>query len=526
MTILLGFKLPVKVALPNLTPWGTISYMSSKPLQGSNLLAALRLFCLLLIGLYLAAPLMTEENAWGIWPVTYLSPVWRWLVAMLVALTLVPPAAEAIIGGLRTLLDRFHRFAVARVPAASTSRARTVAFLAIALLCLIPFSLFRIVHTRWGDAYMLVNGISYSDPALRLTATWQAPLDVWLHAKLWQAGHALFGWADAWPAYRLLSPLAGAVFVYALLRLADSAGRSRTEKLLIVGLMGTLGTMQLFFGYAENYSLAAAGVLVFLWLALETLADRRALWQPALALAITNGLHPSTIVLDPALLYVAWVWGRGRQVDKETRKQSRMGRGWWPVIWQVAWPMLAVAGVVVVLMEASGHGLATLLTTDRPGGGDAHWFVPLTAVSTRWEHYTMLSWPHLRDWLNEQVLTAPVTLGGLIIVGLALLNRRRTAGKAGQAAASAIPSELVFLLLCTALYWLFTWVWNPDYGGQRDWDLFSLAAIPSTLLFARLLPRALPDPGQLAQAGLMLIAVSAMHTTAWIYQNTVPWEWV
>ena len=375
---------------------------------------------------------------------------------------------------------------------------------------------------------MLVNGIAYPDPALRLTATWQAPLDVWLHARLWQAGHALFGWADAWPVYRLLSPLAGAVFVYALLRLADSVGRSRTEKLLIVGLMGTLGTMQLFFGYAENYSLAAAGVLVFLWLALETLAGRRALWQPALALAITNGLHPSTIVLDPALLYVAWVWGRGRQGDKETsEEQGARSRteAWWPAIWQVALPMLAVAGVVVVLMEASGHGLATLMTTDRPGGGDAHWFVPLTAVSTRWEHYTMLSWPHLRDWLNEQVLTAPVTLGGLVIVGLALLNRRRTAGKAGQAAASTIPSELVFLLLCTALYWLFTWVWNPDYGGQRDWDLFSLAAIPSTLLFARLLPRALPDPGQLAQAGLMLITVSAMHTTAWIYQNTVPWEW-
>ena len=441
------------------------------------------------------------------------------------ALTLVPPVAEVIIGGLRTLLDRLHRFAVARFPAASPRRARNIAFLAIALLSLIPFSLFRIVHTRWGDAYMLVNGISYPDPALRLTATWQAPLDVWLHARLWQAGHALFGWTDAWAVYRLLSPLAGAVFIYALLRLADSAGRTRTEKLLIVGLMGTLGTMQLFFGYAENYSLAAAGILVFLWLALETLADRRALWQPALAIAITNGLHPSTIVLDPALLYVAWVWGRGRQVDKETSRQDRSARGWWPAIWQVALPMLAVAGIVVVLMEASGHGLATLLTTDRPGGGDARWFVPLTAVSTRWEHYTMLSWPHLRDWLNEQMLTAPVTLGGLIIVGLALLNRRRTAGKAGQAAASAIPSELVFLLLCTALYWLFTWVWNPDYGGQRDWDLFSLAAIPSTLLFARLLPGALPDPGQLAQAGLMLIAVSAMHTTAWIYQNTVPWEW-
>lgn len=85
--------------------------------------------------------------------------------------------------------------------------------------------------------------------------------------------------------------------------------------------------------------------------------------------------------------------------------------------------------------------------------------------------------------------------------------------------------ELVFLALSTGLYWLFTWVWNPDYGGQRDWDLFSLAAIPSTLLLARLLPRVLPDRGELAQAGLMLTTVSAMHTAAWIYQNTLPWEW-
>ena len=192
---------------------------------------------------------------------------------------------------------------IAKFPASSASRARNAVFLIIALLCLIPFSLFRIVHTRWGDAYILVNGIAYPDPALRLTGTWQAPLDVWLHVRLWQAGQCAFGWTDAWPVYRLLSPLAGAVFVYALLRLADSTGRNRTEKLLIVGLMGTLGTMQLFFGYAENYSLAAAGILVFLWLALETLAGRRALWQPALALAITNALHPSTIVLDPALLY-------------------------------------------------------------------------------------------------------------------------------------------------------------------------------------------------------------------------------
>lgn len=470
-------------------------------------LTALRLFSLALIGLHLAAGrLFDEAGAWGLWPYTYL-PTWaQWLLAALAALAALPPTAAALVR------------ALARLPRLEglTSGQRHALLVLLSVLSLVPFTLFRIVHTRWGDAYLLVHGIAYPDPALRLTVTWQAPLDVWLHARLWAVGHALFGWSDAWPTYRILSPLAGTVFVYSLLRLADSVGQGRAEKALIVGLMVTLGTVQLFFGYAENYSLAAAGVLVFLWLALETLAGRRPLWQPALALALTNGLHPSTVVLSPAVLYLAWRWGAKEPGPARWRRAAV----------QVAAPTLLVAAGVVLVMELNGHGLAALLTTDRPGGGDARPFVPLTEVTTRWERYTMFSWPHLQDWLNMQALTAPVTLGGLILVGAALAVRPR----AGKSSASPAPREaerasLAFLALATALYWLFTWVWNPDYGGQRDWDLFSLAALPSTLLLARLLPQALPERRDLAEAGLALIAVSAAHTAAWIYQNTLPWEW-
>lgn len=487
------------------------------PVFSSRVLLALRIFCLAVVGLHLIAPLFTEANAWGVWPYTYLHRGWQLLLATLAILTILPNTAAALLRIAQRALDTtrisFHH--------------RNVLFALLSLLALIPFTLFRIVHTRWGDAYILVNAIAYPDPALRLTTTWQAPLDVWLHARLWALGDAAFGWADAWPSYWILSPLAGALYVYVLLRLADSVGRNRTEKLVIVGLLGTLGTIQLFFGYAENYSLAAAGVLLYLWLALEAMAGRRALWQPSLALAVTIGLHPSTVVLSPALLVVAWVWGKGRQGDKETRRQG--GKAWWTAMWQVAWPMVVVAGGVVLLMTLSGNGLAALTSTDRPGGGDGRMFVPLLETTTRWEHYTMFSWAHLLDWLNMQMLTAPVTLGGLAIVGVALLAGRRTttaqAGAAADAVARPVEPQIRFLVLCTALYWLFTWVWNPDYGGQRDWDLFSLAAIPSTLLLARLLPRVLSDRSQLAQAALMLTTVSAMHTIAWIYQNTLPWEW-
>jgi hypothetical protein len=67
-------------------------------------------------------------------------------------------------------------------------------------------------------------------------------------------------------------------------------------------------------------------------------------------------------------------------------------------------------------------------------------------------------------------------------------------------------------------------VWNPDYGGQRDWDLFSLAWIPVTLWLVSV-ARANFDNTTLLAGFAPLIVLQAMHTVAWIYQNTLPWHW-
>ena len=173
-------------------------------------------------------------------------------------------------------------------------------------------------------------------------------------------------------------------------------------------------------------------------------------------------------------------------------------------------------------MEGSGHGLYALLNTDRPGGGDARWFVPLWETSTRWEHYTMFSWPHLRDFLNEQLLVAPVVLPALIWLGVCRwAGRGRTDGVESRTSGA----RTAFLALAAAAYLLFAWVWNPDYGGQRDWDLFSLAAIPAAALLAAVLPCALRRRGALLAGALPLIVLQALHTAAWVYSNTLPWEW-
>ena len=292
----------------------------------------------------------------------------------------------------------------------------------------------------------------------------------------------------------------------------------------------------------ENYSFAAVGVLTFLWLGLRVLDGDSPLWLAALALALTNAIHPSTVVLAPALLYLGWRQWRGNQCA---------GR----VVLEIALPMVLVGGATFAWMELSGHGVDALLNTDRPGGGDARWFVPLVETTTRWEHYTLFSWLHLRDWLNGQMLVAPIVLPALtvLVLGRWFLRghtdtpwrvptdaaqgsgrrdtpRRVRIGAAQGSGRRDTPRRvrttrrIKFLAIASISYLVFTFVWNPDYGGQRDWDLFSLAALPAALLLAAIAAQVLVQRRFLL-ALLPLIILQAWHTAAWIYQNTLPWAW-
>ncbi len=237
------------------------------------------------------------------------------------------------------------------------------------------------------------------------------------------------------------------------------------------------------------------------------LAGRSQLWLAATLLAFTHALHPSTIVLAPSLLYLAWqVWAR-RNIS------------WHSAVLQVALPMVVVGGATFLWMEWSGHGLAALFNSDRPGGGDGRWFVPLWETSTRWEHYTMFTWAHLRDFLNEQLLVAPVVLPALawLLAVRGWCLRRRSILSPNS------PER--FFAIASLSYLLFIWMWNPDYGGQRDWDLFSLAALPLTLWLIALFPQTLIRGRLLAAGALPLIALQALHSAAWVYSNTLPWQW-
>ncbi|MBP9074535.1 MAG: hypothetical protein KBG20_19660 [Caldilineaceae bacterium] len=458
------------------------------------------------------SPADAEAAWWGLWPVTA-APGWAVVVGTVMVL------AALVVGRRGSGVGDWG-----------------VGIGAAALFG--AFFVFQVPHTRWGDAYILTYGISYADPALRLTHSWQAPLDLFLHSQVWLAVHDRFGWETARPVYQLLSPLAGGIY----LAVAVALGRDRRNGpgWLTFGLLASIGVIQLFFGYVENYSFAAAGILLYLWLGLGVLRGERPLWLAATVLAVTNAVHPSTVIYAPSLLYLAWRVGKAK--GKRQSAKGKRGGSLAAVLLSVALPMLIVAGTTVLLMESGGHGLSALLTSDRPGGGDGRWLVPLFATATRWEHYTMFSWGHLRDMFNEQMLVGPGILPGLLVLGGGLLFEKAK-GKRQSAKGKRVAAERTrwadnhfqfsifnfqfsnFLFLAAAFHLLLIWVWNPDYGGQRDWDLFALATIPSALLLAYALPRLLTERRHLFSAALPLLTIQTLHTAAWVYQNTLPWDW-
>lgn len=464
-----------------------------------RLLLAIRSVALLLLILRLLATAFSEDLAWGIWPATYLPVAAQWLLALI--------AATFVVFGDRLWIRAAPvRDALDRV----SFRNRGVR-LAISLIAGALFYIFRIRHLGWGDAELLIKAL---DDPYRITYIWQAPLDVFIHARGYQVGNALFGWQDPVPVYNILSALAGVLFVWALLGLAALLGRNRTERFLTVGVVGTLGLMQLFFGYIENYPIMTVGILLYTWAALRYLRGEISLVWVATILAVTHAFHPSTIVLTPSLLYLAFFAARVRAGNAEPSHSVLKGdrlRLDWRNLLSVAAPYAFVFAGVAALMTSGQHGLDALMGVDFPGGGDRKWFVPLFEVTTEWQHYTMFSLGHLVDIVNQQLLVAPMVWPTLILTALLAWHRIPKGESAGR-----------FLALAAGFYLLLTLTWNADYGGQKDWDLFSPASLPAALLLAWALPRALPERRALRAAGWAIVATQGVNLVAWVWRNTLP----
>jgi hypothetical protein len=356
------------------------------------LASAMKGWGLILLSLHLAAYTLPEAVVWGVWPYTFL-PVWLgWGAALAVGLLIIPAVNNAVANGVTRLITGAEQLGEKFLPSIQ------LRFALVALASGGLFWLARLRHLRWGDSYLLSIALSYPDLELRVIYNWQAPFTVFLHQRLWQfVADPLLGWPVE-TVYATISIICGVLFVYVMLNLAMRLGRNRLEMVVIAGLALSTGTMQLFFGYVENYVIISLLLLSTIFLIWRTTRGDLALVWPVAGLAVTNAFHPSTVFLWPGIFLLGYFsWRRGYSSGLKTALS-------------VVLPPLLVGGAVLLLMEQGGHGLSALLGKDRPGGGDGIWFVPLFETTTEWQQYTMFSTAHILDWANLHLLISPFGL--------------------------------------------------------------------------------------------------------------------
>ncbi len=296
--------------------------------------------------------------------------------------------------------------------------------------------------------------------------------------------------------FRLLSYAAGLAFfwtAYAIARRLHPRGTGTGFALCYILAWG--GSM-MFFGYVEEYALAAAAMLVFFYFSLEYFASRKGILPLAIAFLVCFFLHNFTIVLLPSLIYAALA-GRTREFQGSSDLRdgapvvgpergapaaapSTRGRRRPSLI--LAATLILVVGWMIVVIAKRGAG--TLL-------------LPAAGSDPR---YLVWSRDHLADMLNELFLVSPALLMLLVLQG----GSKRGSDPVRTFFRLAGASSLLLLALV-----------DPQLGMARDWDLFSLPLLAFHLALFVGVNWSRVDVA--AKSAVLVLALSA--TSLWILMN-------
>lgn len=436
-------------------------------------------------------PQAREMRLWGINHLAFYALPVRVTALALMALAFVPPVARPLYAGLQ------------RVPAllAGGGSRSTLVIAIVSVAAVFVFYQLRAATTLLGDGQLIVRSfeaayqgsktvVMRNVPAILRTEQ-IAPGMTLLYYWTVKAGVVLLKNSVA-GAIVVLPCLLGGAFVFFLLRVVRDAPIAPALKawLLVLGLCTT--SLQLFFGYVENYSAIQLFLAMYVTSAFLVLHRRAGLWLPTVLLVLSVYTHIQSLVMAPSLAYLAlWRITRGRVAGRAS---------------------VAAITVLTVLGALAGRALRI------PGD----FYLPLLADG---DSYGIISPAHLLDMLNEILMLLPI-----VLFALAAWRAGKTASGRDSEPASkewlAQPSEWRFVSLILIPCFLYMTFFKPEIGMARDWDLFTMAVVglvPLVLLIVnRYLTRARPSASTAALVAAPAMVMSAVLAVGWIGVNASP----
>jgi hypothetical protein len=396
--------------------------------------------------------------------------------AILVLLFMLPSAQSTILN----ILDKLVA-ACNKIPAA-------IQLILLSALVIVAGSFLAPKLHLLGDGAILLRSLAGSEWGPNIMQSFNNQPLMYLLFRGALENHFIESPANTYDLYVWIDRAGAVIFLISVFWLFRSQHMPALEKVLLGAFLFFGAGSQFFFGYIENYVLQYVLTVLYTvsgWLFLEKRASAAV---PIGCFIVMMGLHLGNLVFLPSTLYLVYIFFRNRNLSN----------------WVLAGTAIFVGVTGLLGMYFLGY-LPALLRHFASGSVD---FLRPFSVPDGSFPYAMFSLAHLVDWLNINILVAPMGL----VVAVALL----IALPPGSFRTNRV---LQFLVLTTFCGQTFTWVVNSALGDARDWDLFSGFVTPEIVLCVYLF---IHTAAQIRPRKYTLAAVtflSLLHWGAWIGVN-------
>lgn len=281
-------------------------------------------------------------------------------------------------------------------------------------------------------------------------------------------------------SFRILSIIAGLLYALGTFLLSKVLFQHRNERLFAVLSFWTLGVVQLFFGYVENYALPYGLFSLLFYFSFRFIQGEKSILPAILIYILICALHLVALSFAPAILFLIFVRNKYNPLYKYRYLYIL-----------AAIILVGTAAAVVPLKE------------------NQHIFVSITESGLF--PYSVFSIQHLLNMINEIILVSVFSIFLLIIAVLLKQGKNDSPSRDKTFKSFAIIGALSTFLFSFSI--------DPQLGAFRDWDLLAIFSIPFHVVVLSLIRT---DPRIMEQCRLLTgtaVAFLLFFTLPWLYFN-------
>lgn len=460
------------------------------------LVAAAALSALIIV----VAAFLPALRLWGINHLAFLPPAVRYAAIALLALSFVPLIAGSMY---RAGCGVFDRIGVAKRSAGTGLLVALIAAGSVA-----GFWAARSSTLLLGDGQLLVRSFEAAEQGYQkvimrsahaiMTEEVIAPGTTLSYYAAIKTGNSFK--QPPVNSMRAFNCLLGGILILLLVTIVtNDFARGEVRLWLLLLALGSC-SLELFFGYIENYTMPTLLLVMYVVLALRALHEHGRAWVAGIPLVLACYAHIQSILFLPSFVYLLiWTYAPPRR--------TTLLRYWTMTFTATAFVGIASAPLIMKMRR---------------------FYVPLGFAN---EKYALFSPHHLTDIVNELFILLPILP---VVVVMAWIGRsaERASGRdfSRDPRATKTPTEwfahpaewqLVSSILIPCAFYI--GLFHPDIGMARDWDLFTMATaalVPFVLLVLNRYLRATAlSPAKVAQFAVPSLAVMLISSAAWVGVN-------